>query len=236
MPDAIGASVSTPTRTRTRVVRSCSTENLYGRRRVEHLWRRRGRWPKAIAAEWNSQNELIDPARMPITRLANVVIDAVSDAPQPVADDIEKYLRSDLLFYRAEAPVALVEKQSRAWDPLIAWARDQFDARFVLATGVMYITQPHEAVLAVRAAIPTEPWRLAALSSMTTLTGSALLALALSFDVLDATDAWATAHVDEDWQMLQWGSDEIALSRRAFREAEFHAAATVLKLIEDRQP
>jgi len=189
---------------------------------------------RAITEEWNSQKELIDPAGMPITRLANVVIDAVCDAPEPVADDIEKYLRSDLLFYRAEAPLALVEKQSRAWDPVIAWARDQFDARFVLATGVMYVTQPHEAVVAVRAAIPREPWRLGAVSSMTALTGSALLALALSRGVLDAKDAWAAAHVDEDWQMSQWGSDELALSHRTLREAEFHAAVTVLRLIEER--
>jgi chaperone required for assembly of F1-ATPase len=139
------------------------------------------------------------------------------------------------MFYRAEAPVALVEKQSRSWDPLIAWARDQFDARFVLAMGVMYVTQPPEAVVAVRAAIPGEPWRLGAMSSITALTGSALLALALSYGVLDAADAWAAAHVDEDWQMSQWGSDELALRHRAFREAEFHAAATVLKLIEDRR-
>src|SRR5690349_19044107 len=140
----------------------------------------------AIAEEWNSQNELIDPARMPVTRLANVVIDAVRDSPRPVADDIEKYLRSDLVFYRAEAPAALVEKQSRAWDPVVAWARDQFDARFVMATGVMYVTQPRAAVAEIRAAIPDEPWRLGALSSMTALTGSALLALAFSYDALDA--------------------------------------------------
>ena len=70
---------------------------------------------------------------MPLTRLANAVIDAVCDAPVPVADEIEKYLRSDLLFYRAEGPVGLVEMQSRAWDPVIAWARERFNARFVLA-------------------------------------------------------------------------------------------------------
>src|SRR5262245_20109502 len=57
-----------------------------------------------IAGEWESQREVVDPARMPLTRLANAIIDAVSDAPQPVADEIEKYLRSDLVFYRAEAP------------------------------------------------------------------------------------------------------------------------------------
>ena len=66
------------------------------------------------------------------------------------------------------------------------------------------------------------------MSSITTLTGSALLALALAHGRLDAEAAWAAAHVDEDWQMTQWGRDEVALERRAYRQAELEAAVTVL--------
>jgi chaperone required for assembly of F1-ATPase len=42
---------------------------------------------EAIVREWNSQIDVIDPARMPLTRLANAIIDAVTDAPQSVAED-----------------------------------------------------------------------------------------------------------------------------------------------------
>ena len=185
---------------------------------------------EAIADEWDSQRDVIDPARMPLTRLANAIIDAVSDAPRPVADEIEKYLRSDLVFYRAEAPAGLVEKQARAWDPVLAWARDRFNARFVLAQGIMHVAQPRESVEALRTAIPAEPWRLGAVSLITTLTGSGLLAVALAHRAFDPGEVWSAAHVDEDWQMSQWGRDEFALQRRAFREAEFNAAAIVLKL------
>jgi chaperone required for assembly of F1-ATPase len=185
---------------------------------------------QAIAAEWDAQAELIDPARMPLTRLANAVIDAVSETPQAVADEVAKYLGSDLLFYRAEAPAGLIEKQAQAWDPVLAWARDAFDARFVLAQGIMHVPQPHEAIAATRAAIPGEPWPLAAVSSITTLTGSGLLALAVAQSALEADAAWIAAHVDEDWQMSQWGRDELALERRAFRFAEFQAAVAVLRL------
>lgn len=184
---------------------------------------------EAIAAEWGAQANVIDPARMPLTRLANAVIDAVSTAPKPVADEVANYLGADLLFYRADAPAGLVEKQARAWDPVLNWAREQFGARFVLAQGVVHVQQPREALDAVRTAIPIEPWRLAAVSSITTLTGSGLLALALAHNALDAGAAWAAAHVDEDWQMSQWGNDALALERRAFREAEFQAADTVLR-------
>lgn len=181
-----------------------------------------------IAGEWNAQAELIDPGRMPLTRLANVVIDAVADAPQPVADEVANYLGSDLLCYRAEAPAGLVDLQARHWDPVLAWARGALGARFVLAQGVMHVAQPRQAVDAARARIPADPWRLGAVSSITTLTGSGLLALALNAGALDADATWTAAHVDEDWQMTQWGRDDAALERRAFRQAEFAAAVAVL--------
>ena len=186
----------------------------------------------AIAAEWLGQKDVIDPASMPLTRLANAAIDAVRTAPGPVAEEIANYLGTDLLCYRADAPAALVDMQSAAWDPVLYWAHAQFDARFVLAQGVVHVPQPREAIAAVRAAIPDHPWCLAAVSSITTLTGSAMLALALAAGALDADAAWAAAHVDEDWQMSQWGKDELALERRAFRQAEYQAAVTVLKLLK----
>ena len=102
----------------------------------------------------------------------------------------------------------------------------------MLAQGVVHVPQTREAIAAMRATIPDDPWRLAAVSSITTLTGSALLALALASSALDADAAWAAAHVDEDWQMSQWGKDDLALERRAFRETEFRAAVTVLKLLK----
>jgi chaperone required for assembly of F1-ATPase len=185
----------------------------------------------ALAAEWDAQAQIIDPATMPLTRLANAIIDGVAAAPAPVAAEIEKYLGSDLLFYRAAEPRALVERQGRRWDPVLAWARDAFGARFVLAQGVVHAAQPPAALAAAGAAIPREPWRLGAAHAITTLTGSALLALALLHGHLSVDDAWGAAHVDEDWNMEQWGRDAVALERRAARFAEMQAAATVLALV-----
>jgi chaperone required for assembly of F1-ATPase len=183
---------------------------------------------QALATEWDAQGEIIDPATMPLTRLANSIIDGVVAAPTAVATDIGKYLDSDLLFYRADGPQRLVERQERLWDPVLAWAREALGARFVLAQGVVHTAQPEAATAAARAAIPTDPWRLGALHAITTLTGSALLALALARGHLTADAAWDAAHVDEDWNMDQWGRDESALARRAARRAEMDAAAAVL--------
>ena len=185
---------------------------------------------EAVAAEWDAQQERIDPAVMPLTRLVNSIIDGVATAPAPVADEVAKYLGSDLVCYRADTPAGLVARQARHWDPILDWAREALGARFVLAEGVMFAAQPDHAILAASAAIPSDPWRLGAVNVITTLTGSALLALALAQGRLSVDDAWTAAHVDEDWNMSQWGRDEVALARRATRFAEMQAAGTILLL------
>jgi chaperone required for assembly of F1-ATPase len=183
-----------------------------------------------IAREWDAQEKVIDPAAMPLTRLANAAIDAVADHAGAVADEVAKYLGSDLLCYRADAPPGLVARQAQHWDPVIEWAQDKLGARFVLIEGIVYAAQPIETIAAARAAIPKDIWRLAAVASITTLTGSALLALALAQGAIDKDAAWAAAHVDEDFQMESWGPDDMALDRRAFRRADFEAAVSVMAL------
>ncbi|MBP1296604.1 chaperone required for assembly of F1-ATPase [Bradyrhizobium elkanii] len=182
-----------------------------------------------VAAEWNAQGETIDPMTMPLTRLANSVIEGVIDRVDEVADDAAKFLGSDLLFYRAGHPETLVAREARHWDPILFWAADALGAHFVMAEGVMHIGQPEPAIKAARAAFPTDPWSVAALHVVTTLTGSALLALALAHGVRDEDQVWAAAHVDEDWNIEKWGVDEEVAARRAARQLDFKAAAGVLR-------
>jgi chaperone required for assembly of F1-ATPase len=184
---------------------------------------------QAIVAEWQAQGDVIDPAAMPLTRLANSIIDGVSDRAEPVAAEVKKYLASDLICYRAASPRKLIELQARHWDPIVAWAAEALGAHFLVTDGVIHVAQPGAALAAAAAAIPQDAWRLGAVNAATTLTGSALIALALAQGRLPADQAWAAAHVDEDWNIAQWGEDELAMQRRAFRFAEFQAAARVLQ-------
>jgi chaperone required for assembly of F1-ATPase len=183
----------------------------------------------AVAAEWNAQGETIDPMTMPLTRLANSVIEGVIDRVDEVADDAAKFLGSDLLFYRAGYPDSLVAREARHWDPILFWAADALGAHFVMAEGVMHVGQPEPAIKAARAAFPADPWSVAALHVVTTLTGSALLALALAHGARDEDQVWAAAHVDEDWNIEKWGVDEEVAARRAARQVDFKAAASVLR-------
>lgn len=185
----------------------------------------------AVAAEWAAQGETIDPVAMPLTRIANSVVEGVVDRVELVSADLAKYFESDLLFYRAGHPEGLVAREAAHWDPVLFWAAETLGAHFILSEGIMHVKQPEEAVRAARAALPQDAWSVAALHVVTTLTGSALLALALAHGARDAGQVWAAAHVDEDWNAEQWGVDEEAANRRAIRLRDFEAAVAVLAAV-----
>ncbi|MGV8936855.1 MAG: ATP12 family chaperone protein [Allorhizobium sp.] len=189
-----------------------------------------------IAGEWQAQEKLIDPATMPLTRLVNTAIDAVATQTQDVFEDIVRYAGNDLMFYRADAPQELVARQAEHWDPVIAWAASDLGARFVLTQGVIHVAQPPAAIEAYAAALRRYPthFELACLHVMTTLTGSALLPLALAEGRLTLEQAWTLAHIDEDWTAEHWGTDAEAVSRNAKRFEDMQAAATVFNTTRRR--
>ncbi|HMM62968.1 MAG TPA: ATP12 family protein [Mesorhizobium sp.] len=186
-----------------------------------------------VADEFAAQQEVIDPVTMPVLRLVNTALDGVAADPQAVLEDILRFASSDLLCYRADGPQGLIDRQNRHWDPVLDWTRGTLGARFNLAEGVIHIEQPREsiAVLGAHLAQRAEPLRLAAVHLMTSLTGSALLALAVERGGLVAEEAWQAAHVDEDWQIEHWGQDSEAVARRSLRKRDFMAAAGLLEAL-----
>jgi len=186
----------------------------------------------AIAAEWAAQDHSIDPETMPLTKLANSAIDGVCGREHAVRADIAKYAGSDLVCYRADKPEALVVRQRDAWDCVLAWAEEVLSVRFRVGQGLMPLRQPEGVPVAIiRALEPFDHFGLAALHVMTTLTGSALLALACARGRLSVEAAWAAAHVDEDFQIGHWGEDAEARARRARQWRSIEAAHRMLTFL-----
>jgi chaperone required for assembly of F1-ATPase len=186
---------------------------------------------EAIAAEWSAQGESLAPASMPLTRLADSALDGVAETLEPTISAVAAYAGSDLVCYRAAEPETLVARQAAAFDPVLAFAEQALGARFSLAGGITHVAQPEQSLQAVRAAIPREPFAVTALHALTSLSGSALLALAVARGAMTAQAAWAAAHVDEDFQIERWGADEEAQRRREARSREFAAAAQALEAL-----
>ncbi|NSX56018.1 ATP12 family protein [Parasulfitobacter algicola] len=180
---------------------------------------------QAIAAEWDAQKDIINPAHMPNTRSANAAIDKVQTQQTEVANMIAAYGETDLLCYRADGPDALIVRQNDAWNPLLNWAVDRFDARLQPHTGVMFAPQNEKALRQLSKEVHRcDAFQLTALHDLVSLTGSLIIGLAATQNDHSAAMLWASSRIDEDWQSEQWGLDDEAVKETEIkREAFLHA-------------
>lgn len=187
---------------------------------------------EAVADEWRAVDGDIDPRAMPLTGLANAAIDRIAPDPAGFARGLAAYAESDLLCYRADSPAELVARQAAAWDPLLDWARAAYDVDFVVTTGIMHQAQPPETLTRLQGAIASrDPFELAALSPVVTISGSLIGALALVERAADAEAVWLAAELDAEWQAEQWGADDLAIPARQARRRDYDAGVRLLDLL-----
>lgn len=186
---------------------------------------------QAVAAEWEAQEELIEPQNMPFTRTANAALDKVAVQHAEVADMLAAYGDSDLLCYRAEQPAELVARQSERWDPLLAWAEQALGARLEARTGVIHVPQDAQALAALKARVHAlSDFQLAAFHDLVSLSGSLILGFAATQDVQTIQALWEISRLDEIWQAEQWGKDDEAEAAAAIKQMAFEHAKTVFDL------
>lgn len=187
----------------------------------------------AIADEWRSVGEKVDPRVMRLTGIANAAIDRVAPDKEAFAAGLARYAEADLACYRAEGPQALVGRQEQSWDPLLAWARRRFDVDFTITLGLMHVGQPPGTVERLSHAVATlDSFRLAALSLLVTIGGSLVASLAVLEGAIDVDEAWDAVSVDERWQLEQWGADEEAEKALENRRNDFFAGARFVELLD----
>lgn len=186
----------------------------------------------AIADEWRSVDNAIDPRAMPLTGFANAAIDRIAPERRAFAGGLARYAEADLACYRSEWPPELVERQVAVWDPMLSWARRRFDVDFATTSGLMHVPQPPATVEQLSHAVAAlDPFRLAGLSALTTVGGSLIAALAVLEKAINPEEGWKAVSVDERWQLEQWGSDSEAETALGNRGRDFLAAARFLELL-----
>ncbi len=188
---------------------------------------------QAVAAEWESQEEHIDPSSMLLTKLCNTALDRVGEDRARIVDEIVDYANADLLCYRAQGPQELLTRQCELWDPVLDWAASELGARFLITEGVVHQNQDDVCLKAFRRFVDDlSDHAIAGYHNAMTMTGSAVLAAAAMKGRLNSEEAWSLAHVDEDWQIEHWGADEEEAARRAGRREEFLGVLVYLSLLE----
>ncbi len=187
---------------------------------------------QALGEEWAAQGEFIDPATMPMTRLINSAVESGEEMAPAFRAEIGKFAGNDLLLYRADSPQELVAEQERVWDGALVKLARHFDVAFQPTIGIIHQEQPVSTLEKLDKALEGQGLHsLTALVSITGITGSGLLAIALLHQLLTPNEVWEAAHVDEDHQIRLWGEDEEAMERRAKRRVEFDTAVRVVEAL-----
>jgi chaperone required for assembly of F1-ATPase len=167
-----------------------------------------------VAAEWEAQVEVIEPASMPATRLAGAALGFDAAARTAAVERVASFAGSDLLCYFADGPAGLVERQERRWGPVIAWAEAALAVRFHRTQGIVHQPQPPETLDRVtELAAAEDDFALAGLVAAAALFGSAILAFALRRRELSAEAAFEVSRLDETFQEERWGVDAEAAAR-----------------------
>ena len=182
-----------------------------------------------MAEEWAAQGEYINPETMPTVRLINAALESGADAVPALREEIVKYAASDLMLYRADFPKELVAEQEAVWDAVLVKIARHFGVAFQPTIGIMHQKQPEQTLARLTEALQDENHLvLTTLVSITGITGSGLLAIGLWHQLFTPDHVWVAAHVDEDYQIGQWGEVEEAKERREKRRRDFDAAVAVL--------
>ncbi len=176
----------------------------------------------SIADEWSAQGEEIDSETMILTKLANTAIDRVAPRRVDILEELVSYGGNDLLCYRATDPDSLVKLEQEVWDPILNWLKEQHGIDMKLAAGVIHVSQELEDLEKLSALYDGfDEFALTALHNMTTMLGSAVLPLSLVLGDWESADVWDAAHLEENFQIERWGTDEQAQNRREIRHGEF---------------
>jgi len=188
---------------------------------------------EGIAEEWRSTGEDVDPRQMPLTGIANAAIDRVTPDRAAFARGLAQYAETDLACYRAEWPPELVEREAKAWDALLAWARRRYDVDFAITSGLIHVPQQPATIERLGHAVAMlDPFRLAGLSPLVTIGGSLVAGLAVLEKAMSAEAAWDAVSIDDRWQLGQWGWDSEAETALDNRHRDFLAAARFLDLLD----
>ncbi|OSP55159.1 ATP12 family chaperone protein [Pseudoruegeria sp. SK021] len=187
----------------------------------------------AIAAEWDAQQDRIDPGAMPMTRMANTAIDKVRLRMPEVAEVVAEYGGCDLLCYRAEGPEELCARQQQAWDPLLDWSATVQGAPLNAAAGIVYVDQPPASVSKLAARVHAMSyWELVAFHDLVALSGSLVIALAAIDKVRPVSELWDLSCLDEHYQTEVWGEDTLALASAAIKATAFQDAYRFFEFVQ----
>ncbi|MDM7957241.1 ATP12 family chaperone protein [Blastomonas sp.] len=189
---------------------------------------------QSVADEWAGQGEDIVIATMPMTGFANAAIDRILPDRGRFVSDILAYGATDTLCYRADPGDPLATRQQEVWEPILTWSEKRYDIGLVRVAGIIHQPQSQHSLSRLQAVVESfDPSGLAGLTTLASIGGSLIAALALIEKAFDSERIWQAVCLEELWQVELWGTDADAETTRQLRRAAFDDAARFCCMARD---
>ena len=187
---------------------------------------------EALATEWATQGEEIEPTSLVLRDLVDFALDIVGPERPATIAALLRFAETDTLCYRADREDALHARQAEVWEPLLTAAEARWDVHFERIEGVIHRPQPRVTLARLDAVLAAEDdFALSALTTLASLAASLVISLAAQAPDSDPVALWNAANLEEDWQAELWGEDYEAIELRAKRLATFTAAHRLAALV-----
>ena len=170
---------------------------------------------KETALEWDVDEKVINTDNMIFYGLMSTFIDKVSDDRVSYIDNILGFVNTDLICYRADSPIQLVELQNISWNPIILCIKKYIDLELKIFIGVMPSNQSLEIFIRLKVLINNfSDIEISALYRMTNLTGSIFISLCILKGDILKNKVFELSFLDELWQAENWGIEEESSDKR----------------------
>ncbi|CAH2067111.1 unnamed protein product, partial [Iphiclides podalirius] len=162
---------------------------------------------RAIAAEWDAQNEIIAQPTMHLTALCNTALDNPGKlTSHDIAIYLLEYLSTDTLLFHSEEEQELCELQEKKWGPVLDW----FQKRFGVTQEISRRLEPPPVSNQTRAVLSRHflSYDFPALNALcfgAEALKSPMLMLACMDRYLEPREAVMLARLEEEYQLLRWG-------------------------------
>jgi chaperone required for assembly of F1-ATPase len=192
----------------------------------------------AIVLEWAAQEEKVKPDTMPLTQILTTAIDKIRDR-EAITESVMRYLDTDMVCYWAKEPEEIAKRQKEVWGRWIKWFEEHYEVPLYTTKKIDAIKQDPEAHKRAWNYIESlDAYYFTVLHIMTSLSGSLVMALALSEGDITVDELFQASYLEELYrgelynEELHGAAPNEEAERELFKR-DAHAAVQFLELANE---
>jgi chaperone required for assembly of F1-ATPase len=192
----------------------------------------------AIAFEWNCQITHIKPHSMPLMHIATVAIDQMMAQRETTEGLLAEIIHTDQICHRNVDQPGLLKLQRKFQDPVLEWFERKHGCKINTTDTQFAVDQEEDTIEKVKEIIQgLNSWELAIVDTLTMVTRSLVVALAVVDKAATAKQCYEMARLEENYQIRAHGFVDGAFGHgidQEFVRMKVSSCSTFLSMLRDK--